>query len=660
MQAILFGLLMGAPCSAGAGEAVTLVCGFEEADARAWGAKPKDDALRWQVSQYRAVWFRRGDVTEGDWALVVERGGAALRSGRAPYNVLRRGALLNSYRWFAKRFPTDWSGHDRLRLDVKSTAAAGRLRIDLEDVLCEPMVRRTFALPKGRWVTLEFDLAAASKVHRIELPERAAERFGVEVLEGRVLNLARMANITVYLEQLDAKSTLLLDNLRIVREGAKIAPKRPVVRDDRPFPAPQALPMVEPEPPRLPEAFTPAPKPVRPGKPFDVDISKAGKTTYPRVGGLTARAFAAADGRHLLLGFLAGYVHVLQTRDGGKTWTGLDGKPAPSRCYHDANAPSHCAAAAGADMLYAYTDHCAGGGNPSNLFFRRLRFEGAGWRLGPVRLLDVDCRHCPEWKVRLLGLPSGRLWASWMHLDRFGKLGVRARYSDDGGRTWQDPDSNALRIVDRDNSQGPQRLGVTLWLERPKDRMPAADERNGRLGAMYSRGHALLTPYRGRVACLWAKTWHPNAVWRAFDGHRWGPERSLGRGNPVSAVTVGKDAIHVTMGYKRRTRLLRLEGEKWVEDSPPEGRAGVLSVSGQTVYSFWTKREGEKTVVYECHKPKGGDWSQPSVLARETVPGEGPRARLGLTVPQYAPGAFIPVAWGPRRAWIRTMQLPTR
>ncbi|MFO7899457.1 MAG: sialidase family protein [Planctomycetota bacterium] len=655
MLAMWLGLAAGSVSLAA--EPVKVIFGFEEAAARKLGAKGEGDELRWQVSQYKVQWFRKGDVTQGEWALAAMRG-QFLKSGKTRYSILRRQAVLNTFGWFRRLIPSDWSGYDRLRLDFKSVNEAGRVRVEIEDVLCQPMVRRTFAFPAGKWVALELDLAEASKLHEVRLGTRRAERLGVESFKGRVLNPAKMANIYVYLEQLDGKSTILLDNLRLLAKDAREEAERPVLRDDSPLLTPRALPDTEPTPAALPDGFEPAPAPDRPVI-REVDLSKAGKTGYGRLRGITRRGLAAADGRRMLIAFLAGYVHVLRTVDGGKTWAGLDGRPKPTRCYHSANAPSHCASAAGPDLLYAYTDRCSGGRNPSNMFFRLIRFKGSGWELGPPRLLDVDCRHCPEWKVRLLRIPSGRIWASWMHQDRFGELSVRARYSDDEGRTWRDPDSNAMVIVNRDNSQGPQRYGATLWVEEPKELMPPLPKANGRLGKMYSRGQAVVVRYGEHVACVWARSWHPNAVWSVFDGRAWSEPKKMGRGSPGSAVTVGKHDVYVTLHDKRKARLLHLVGGKWEDDSPPEGRPGLLSVCGETLYTFWTKKEGKKVAVYEAHK-RGGEWSGPRRLALEAVPGEGPKARLSLVAPATAPAGFVPLAWGPHHEWIKMTALPAR
>jgi hypothetical protein len=624
-----------------AAEPVKLLCGFEAKDAKAWGLKPDGEHFRAKVGQYKSMSFCKVDAPQGKFALSAERGQRPI-TAKTRYNVLRRGAVLNAYGWFRKRLPTDWSGYDTLRLDFKSAAAAGRVRIEVEDEMCQPAVRRTYAFPAGKWVTLEFDLAEASKLHTVPLPEAEWQRWGAKEFTGRVLNPKRMANVCIYLEQMGAKSTILIDNLRLAVRTVK--ERLPVVRDKSPFPAPQMLPAPKPVPVKPPAAIKSAA--VR-----DVDLSKARKTGYARVGGPTGRAVVAV-GPRTLVGFLAGYVHVLQTADAGVTWTGLNNKPAPTRCYHDANAPSHCAAAAGADMLYSYTDHCAGGGSPSNMFFRTITFNGKGWTLNPIRLLDVDCRHCPEWKVRLVRLGSGRIWAAWAHLDRFGKLGPRARYSDDAGVTWRDHDSNAMMIIDRDQSQGPQRYGVTLWVEKPAGVTPPFESANGRLGAMYAHGGLELTPYGDRIACIWANTWHPKAVWSAFDGQRWTKPEQIGQGSPGSAVAVGK-TIYVTLSHRKRSRLMRLDGAKWVEETLPEGRPGTLSVVDGKLVNIWTRPEEKKVGVYIMMRGKDG-WTKPRRIALES-PGTGPRARIGLAAPQYATGS-LPIAWGPRQAWIRTIR----
>ncbi|MCG3178452.1 MAG: hypothetical protein BIFFINMI_00779 [Phycisphaerae bacterium] len=647
-------LLLAVPLRADDG--VLTLTGFEKADAIKLGAREEPDgALGWQAGQYRKYSFLGGDVTEGSLAYVAKVSAQYLRDPHQQYRVIRINTTFMTFGWFDKIMPRDWSAYDRFRVDVKS-ATGGVIRVELEDDICQPAMRRQYDLPNGKWVTLEFDLADAARELRILQPDGTA-------LVGRQFNPARMANIYIYFIRLDADGELRIDNLRLLKPGASDGGKLDLLQDKSPFPRPVALPDSTPTPRKPPADFTPAAGPVAPGQAGTLEAARLGKTGYDRLSGIASRALVAPDKDHLLLGFLAGYVHVLDSSDGGATWAGLDGQAAPTRCYHDANAPSHCAVGDGNDLFYAYTAACAGGGSPSNMFFRRAAFDGKGWMLGPPRLLDVDCRHCPENRVRILPLPDGRIWTVWMNDGRDNKLWLRGRYSDDAGATWRDPDSNALMPIDRDDSQGPQRLGVTLWTGKGDDLQPAPDQAAGRIDSYYSAGSFELARYGDQPACLYTNTWHPKAVWRVFDGKRWGEPKPIGQGFPRSAVTLGDRTIFLVFGGNRAGmgKVLRLDGEKWVEDGPSDpaaGDGGVLSVGGDRVLCFWTRVDGQKVSLWWSMRSAEGQWSAPACLAEETLPDKKPR--LGIAVPPVAPRDFVPLAWGPPQDWIKFIRLPLK
>jgi len=638
---------------------VRLLLGFEKEELEKWGVKGKEGGF-----PFRRGICRKGDATQGEYAFVRKVSNYFIRTGKEHYNLLRRnGYVFHTWGWFRGHLPEDWSGHGKLRMEVKSKDAAGRLRVEIEDELCSPLLRRVYHIPRGKWVTVEFDLEKAAELHEIPLDEKGKKRFGVDVLKARVLNPRKMANIYVYFEQLDGPTTVFLDNIRLVNGKEKNS--YPVIVDERPFPHP--LPLSSSLPEKRKTKTGKAISDIKQIRIHEFPKTGVGKTCYARISGITRRAFAVtAEGDRMLFGFLAGYVHVFQTLDGGTTWTGLDGKSRPTRCYHSANAPSHCAAAAGPDLLYVHTDYCAGGAQPSNMFFRCVKHAESGWTLGSPHLVDVDCRHCPEFKVRVLRLASGRIWAAWMHLDRFKKVWVRARYSDDGGITWRDPDSNALMLINRDNSGGAQRYGVTLWVESPEGVTPPLERANGRVGVMaHNYSNIVLTPYGGHVACIWCKGWHPDTMWAYFDGEKWSkPQRIAvngGRvkcvGAPGTAVTVGRRKIYVSI--PKMKKVLRLEQGTWREDTPPGCRGGVLSVSGETLFCIGTRREGDTVKVLVWRKPVGGEWKPPLEIARENLPLKGKKRRgLGVAAPQYGPGGFLPVAWGPHHAWMKWTKVP--
>ncbi len=661
-----------------AGTDVLLLNGFEPDQAARLGAQPEGDDLKWQVNAGRALWFRKGDASQGQYALTVDRESYLNADGKTPLYILRFQGSLSTYGRFDKWFATaDWSGYQTLRLDVKLSAAAGRIRVEVEDDICQPMISRAYDVPAGRWVTLEFDLARAAEVYTLESAGSGRDGF-----KGRRLNLARIANLYLLPERLEGKTRILIDNIRLVAGGVAEKTDTAVLTDERPFPRPLPLPPARPTPPaRARPAGDPAGRPDPPGPPRvrRLDLSRARATSYPRIGPITSRAFCHQGPDRLLIGFLAGYMHVLASDDGGATWHGLDGGPDPTACYHQANAPSHVAWADGAEMLYVHTAHCPAGGNPANMFFRHVVGRDGRWTLGPPSLVDVDCRHCPEFRVRAIRSGNGRMWAVWMHQDRRGKQWLRGRFSDDG-RLWRDPGSNAMLTIDGDGSQGAQPYGVTLW---PADANAAAttqpDGRSmiGMIDEFYPHGGFELTRFGDEVACIYTRTWHPRTLWTRFDGGAWLPPQPVGNGVPLSATTLDERTVFLAMLEGGKVRLLRLEGERWVEDSPGgladtgqfPMKSVLLSRVGRRVVCFWTRVSGETVSVWMSARRAAGGWDEPVLIAEEKPGGAGPGARqnaaaakpsLALTAPQFADGPFIPLAWGPADGWIRMTLVPVR
>jgi len=665
-------LLAAAPVSAATADpsnaAVLLLTGFEKPQLLSWGLRgtnPLEIKYRYRGSFVHPTAVA-GDCTEGQYALAASYSAFTVKAyylDRSAHHHVRftRWLFATSDRNFRKWFPQDWSGYRYLRMDFKSTAAKVKLRVDLEDEIATPMVRRVFEVAPRQWVTLQYDLQAAAAPVEVALTGPNVKRFGREKIRLSRLNLTRMAGIRIYPEWMDKATTLLLDNVRLVKDRTAERTVLPLVIDERPFLTARELPAEGPRPRTPPANLALDRTPVAPGQPRGIEvIPRLRAPCYGRLRHITKRGLVAVDNRRMVLAFLGGrggYECALQTLDGGETWRGLDGRPnVPTGLCHSVNAPAHVTVQAGNDVLVVYTERCCSGGNPSNMFFRLLEFDGKGWRLGPPRLVDVDCRHCPEWRVQALRLKNGRIWAAWMHDDRLQPIFLRARYSDDGGRTWRDPDSNALVTIDWDDSVGPQPMGVTWWTDEAK-LMPPLARANGRVDTAYPHGNLLLTPYRDTVACIWTKG--DTLVWSHFDPRlgQWTKPETVLRGyvSPYSALTVGEEEIYLSAAGK----VLRLADGKWVDDTPPDGRGGLLSTSGNTILNFWTETRQRKAKLLVARKRPGAKWTAPEVLAVEDLPGTGKRAELDVIAPRHAPPNFVPVAFGPHHEWIKFLRLPT-
>jgi len=197
-------------------------------------AKGFDFAARfeWPGATNRAwTWrCRPGEHTEGELALVTSVGPPNTRNRKATYQQTeflsrfypdtREGfeahRVMTTFQWLARADPAlrDWSGYERLWVDVLCNAPA-ELWLALEDDLIEPPVMRTFRIPEKQWVTLEVNLSEAVRARGIEL--------------------AKIANFWL-LGRASVRAELRVDNIRIVRRGVPV-PER-LLRDRTPMTVP--------------------------------------------------------------------------------------------------------------------------------------------------------------------------------------------------------------------------------------------------------------------------------------------------------------------------------------------------------------------------------------------------------------------------------------
>jgi hypothetical protein len=576
-----------------------------------------------------------------------------LRSGESPEEVLyMQGTVLNTHAKFRQMMAHDWSGYARLRLDVKSTACPIRLQVMLEDEMIAPHVTRTYEVPEGKWVTLEFDLAEAAKLREVALGEDNAKRLGGKVLKARLLDLSKMANIRLVCHQASAETTVLVDNLRLV-DGAGDPSKLAVLTDDRPLPVPGELPFQEKPQRSAPAAGKRERGPLEPGPAHQAGLSQAGSRGMMSL----ARGVAVADNDRILFIGSIGRMRAAQSVDGGKTWTDLEGKKdSMTACQHSANAPGNVAVGDGEDGYAFYTARCSGGSGINDIYFCHLKFDGGGWKLEEPRLVDTDVRHCPEFQIRALRLANGRIWVAWMHYDRFGKNYLRARYSDDEGRTWRTLDSNGLISFKRRRDPVAYPLPVTWWQEAPGGWKPPPEGRSGIVAGSRSyhpHGRFALVRYRGSVGCIYATGRHTAWTWLDADKAEWAEPvlaAKLWQG-PTSAVTSGSEEVRFSQA--KSGSLVRLENGRWSEEPVPgHPGGGILSEAGGTLFCFWLETKDGKTLVRAARKPAGGAWGAPETLATEE------EKIQGISAPARAPENFVPVFWGTRKRWVKCLRLP--
>ncbi len=653
-----------------AGEKVLIVNGFEPAVLKEWAGRRK--APKWSSLKVYRIGadglpcdggmrgkLTKGDATQGEYAMVrqIPRTGGKRRDFSLSYlknektkESIRRkvGLLLNTFGAFRNFYPRDWSGYAKLRLDIKSEGAPLRLRVEIEDSVIAPPLRRVYRVPADKWVAVEFDLAEAARLREVELSEKGAKRLGVKKLKGRLINLKDMANMRIGIELLASKAVVKLDNIRLVVAGAeKGETKLPVLADKRPFPVPAELPASKPTPRETVKGKLNR-APIKWEKPVEIPLKGS---SY----GLQLMDVAPLDNDRMLMA--VGTMSVLKTGDGGKTWTGLDGTPnKPTKVIdHDNTAPGRWAAAMGPDIMVLGTAKCCGGSTPIDSYSVLTRFDGKGWKVQPRGLVDVDVRHCPEHKVKLVRLPNGRIWACWLHYNRFAGNDINARYSDDRGVTWRDAASNGLlRLTTRGRSNP---FGVTWWLESPAFPKWAPRQAQGKVGPMNAHSRPGIAPWGDQVMCAFSRG--SRLVCSFFDGTRWSEPVEAGlKGYAASLVHFEGKTVYmaVTDG-----EIYRLEGKKWVKDSPPGGVGKGklpypgcgrtrLSVAGKVLVAVWT--DGKK--IFTSQKPKGGSWSKPNMIFNEE------RGVHHIGAPVRSVENFVPFVWSIRKASARFVRIPVK
>jgi hypothetical protein len=662
LAVVLFSLVAVSPAAADD----KLLLGFEETEITTWIAalkttrqelKTKDGvsyiSIKSAFGGYDSWNIYKGKASQGEYALglsLVRTGDDLPFDFKVPaepqrhFGVFRdnwgQGAFLNTCGTFRRLLPIDWSAHDLLRLDVFCEQAAHTIRVQLEDEEIAPPIVRNMVVAPGKWTTLEVDLRSAEKSRR--------------------LDLKRMATLVVAVVKVDGKTTktpsAFLDNVRLC--AAKSPTSLPVVRDDTPLDLPDYYKASgRPQRERLPEGQPDRARLAR-EKPFVIPMKE------PLA--VTPVGWAAAyDNRHLLVGFCDSTdAFVLQSRDAGQSWRGLDGGAQPTRvptrvargCI-DHQAGRGDVVGQRADVLMLSNAGCNGMVLSSLRWFsQKLTFTGKGWELEKTpALVDCDLRHCSS-NQSVVRTADGRLWCAYGLVGRLGTIHINVRYSDDDGATWKASREGTSGVIP--GSIGPDKDGV---------------------GFGYTHEEPCLVPFGSGVACIWeeiALRAQGKLRWARFDGTRWSAIEEIeapARAGLVwcrpqlHAVSLGGKEIFLASGFRKG--VLHYREGKWQKEPIEVPFGGRLSVAGDksvlviAARSETTDPRKGPMVIEAWERRADGRWSERRELAREEQPLTGMEGlnelRPGLVVQAYAPPNFVPIAWSCKgQKWIKYLRVP--
>lgn len=532
--------------------------------------------------------------------------------------------------WFSK-LPAgrNWSAYSKFQVDFK-TGADAVLRIAVEDEEISPPAERRFKIPAGRWVTAELDLDAAVKA--------------------RGLNKAKMANFWVYLEETSEPTTLLMDNMRLVKGDAK--PVLPCLRDDSTWEVPKRVYAINPGGP-MPAAWkspgywkvVPYPEKDEPSPPREASalltaVTKpviAHQSKGPKVflsTGAGDHTLVVYDSKRMLVPFLGGDLgfvkwdgtgcqnpKVVVTTDGGQTWTGADGESGPTiMSLHTEMIGSPGGVSPQGDEYYMLNSlGCSAYGFPSDrLFCRKVRLTAQGWKAYPATCVDSDIRHCTERAVAVK-LASGRVWAAWPHFSRLGKRGIGAKFSDDGCRTWQTWNQGKAPVLPRSEALGAGGATV-VHLVTWGDHVACS-------------GHVDFWIYDG-------KDWIEQPGFKALNGGR--VESIVSSTGPVAMFATASGVY----------RWDGKSGGKETIDGYKNTKRSRLAVCGGNVLLFSVQPETPNRLQY-WRRNAEGKWTGPGDVVSEEKP------IATFSVPQFPAGNAVPVSWtGDQAGWVKMALVP--
>jgi len=604
----------------------------------------------------------KGNATHGEYALSRINRYARKKPGELAdtYPLVQRArngmaakSIFNNITWPKECFEKDWSGYDLLRVDLWSKIGMAKVWLIIEDEKIEPPVLSIAEnLPKGKWVTVELDLAKAVKE--------------------RGLDLKKMVNIII-LALTDGGNNILIDNIRLCKKGAKA--KYKLLQDTRS--------MKLPDPPagkaEFPKAgLQPDRSPVKLGKP--VEIRAPFKTRAKFYPALVPTGFVSAfDNNHMLIGYMNGprpQFHAIQTTDGGKTWTGLQGKDDTTFInFRNADHGSSCGEVfdTNGNAMFMSSIGCCGFSASPRSYIWMFTFKGKeGWEAripkkggnpqgyyvgSKLNLLDSDIRHCMH-NGSTTRTDDGKIWHAWGHIGRWHHISVNVKYSIDHGKSWH------------------------TWEHGRSASIPGSRSEN-RPGP-YNYKYPWITKFGGNgVAVFWENKRYNGCIkegfmWSRFDGKKWTkpeqvpvpasakPKTRLSRQPFGSAVNTGKDEIYMTGANFRG--IMHWNGKSWKHEIPDAPSQGRLSLSGGTIVCVSGGegrdfgRGGSFSATLKCWiKKPGADWQAPIDIGGGQFTIYNYKGFPGFVMPVNAPPNFVPVAWTENKgSVIKLVKVPTK
>ncbi len=649
-----------------------LICGFEKSEMVAkkgssWTAIEDcpggfkfvawfEEGAGDRVYEWRCI---EGDSSEGASALVAKIGPVtppttykptayhtrhypAIWVGGKPWKGGQAHRIFSTWQWlvYSDCGLTDWTGFDRLRVDVKAVSAGAKLWLSVEDDEIEPPVTARYTVPRGKWATIELDL------------DRAAAERG--------MNLADVVNFWL-LGTARKETEVLVDNVRVCTADSPT--KLEVIRDETSFALAPRKARKSPKRPAIPRGTERA-----------KGLAAGGSPRQILDGSVVPFGFIGAfDDDRIILGRTIHGDHLLsrpevspmrkqaavvtQSTDGGVTWTEL---PDPTwRNLDHGSARGSIIDGRGEAVVLSSGPGCAGVGRPTpRQHLTKYTFTGSGWEPRfPAAIVDSDIRHCGSnfSCVRLSGgANKGMLWGAWGNVDRKRTLDIHVACSDDDGVTW--------------------------WPWGASGRVPGSREGLWTVNT-YAYQQPRICEWGDGIAVFWQD--RRGLMWTAYDGSEWSPVEVLDETVSATLAITGNESFRVpgcVVSGGGRIYLtawnipgvMVYDGGGWSRELPDADDGGVLSIAGKRTVLVTSGHVEEPpaekrpqitrqaSILARVRTPSGR-WSAPKDLAGGEITLHEYRQIAAVAVPAYSPSDFVPVAWSDgERIWTDNVILERR
>jgi len=262
----------------------------------------------------------------------------------------------------------------------------------------------------------------------------------------------------------------------------------------------------------------------------------------------------------------------VQTLDGGKTWTGVNGRQASTH-LKGGEIGFPCVVDSLGGIIYFNEKGCSADPGPRHRVSKWSFMGTKGWAYNEKDyVLEEESRHCTH-GASFARAPSGRIWAAVRVEGRWTPNGnaVHVRFSDTDGKHWH------------------------TWKHGRTGRVPGA------WGT--GRFRYRIVPYRGQAALFWTTLGEKKVTsWSRFDGKSWTPPENLGR-ELGAVVTLGKGRMFAEAGGG----ILEFKDGTWIQRLK---RGGVLCRSGEDLMLF--QKPSKKGTAFEViQMDANGQWGEP-------------------------------------------------